>query len=87
MSFQLDLEGEVKKAFRDALPDLKAALIDAVRTALNDRLLNVPQAATIIGCSSGALRKKLERGAIPAVRHGRSIRVRLSDLLGLRGEA
>lgn len=78
----VDLDPAVRAAVQAAIPELRAAVVEAVRASLNDRLLSVDDAALVVGCSPMALRKKIARGNLPAVRHGRSVRVRLSDLLG-----
>jgi excisionase family DNA binding protein len=49
---------------------------------MTDRLVTVEEAASIAACSAGAIRKRIARGALPAVRVGRTVRVRTSDLLG-----
>jgi len=46
------------------------------------QLLTADQAASIAGCSTAALRKRIARGQLRVIRHGRAIRVRLGDLTG-----
>ena len=82
MAIQVDVRDEVRAAMEAALPRMVEALVTAVRSAAGDRLLGVEEAAQVLGCTASALRKKIERRAIPVVRHGRSIRLRMSDLLG-----
>jgi excisionase family DNA binding protein len=48
--------------------------------APRDRLLNPHQVADILGISVTAVRKRLWRGRIPAVKEGREFRVWLSAL-------
>jgi len=81
MSLSVDLTGPIREAMSQFIPTLRDDLIRAVRAALADRLVGVDEAAEINGCTPAAMRKKIQRGAIQAVRHGRSVRVRLSDLL------
>jgi excisionase family DNA binding protein len=82
MSLTLDIAGDIRAAVASMVPDLQAAVVEAVRTAMTDRLVSVEAAAEIAGCSPGALRKRIARGTLPVVRCGRSVRVRTSDLLG-----
>ena len=82
MSLTLDIAGDVRAAVASVVPDLRAAVVDAVRTAMADRLVTVEEAASIAACSAGAIRKRIARGTLPAVRVGRTVRVRTSDLLG-----
>jgi excisionase family DNA binding protein len=82
MSLTLDIAGDIRAAVASVVPELRAAVVDAVRTAIADRLVSVEEAAEIVGCSPGALRKRIARGTLPVVRNGRAVRVRTSDLLG-----
>jgi excisionase family DNA binding protein len=82
MSLTLDITGDIRAAVASVVPDLRVAVVEAVRAALADRLVDVEEAAEIAGCSPGALRKRIARGTLPVVRCGRSVRVRTSDLLG-----
>jgi excisionase family DNA binding protein len=82
MSLTLDIAGDVRAAVASVVPDLRAAVVEAVRTAMADRLVTVEEAASIAACSTGATRKRVARGTLPAVRVGRTVRVRTSDLLG-----
>jgi len=82
MALTLDIAGDIRAAVASMVPELQAAVVDAVRTAMTDRLVCVEEAAEISGCSPGALRKRIARGTLPVVRCGRSVRVRTSDLLG-----
>jgi excisionase family DNA binding protein len=74
--------GDIRAAVASVVPDLRAAVVEAVRTAIADRLVSVEEAAELIGCSPGALRKRIARGTLPVVRCGRAVRVRTSSLLG-----
>lgn len=78
----LDVTGDVQQAVASVLPELRQAVTEAVRQAMNDRLLTVDDAAEVLGCSPGALRKRIARGAVHVVRVGRTVRLRTSDLLG-----
>ena len=46
----------------------------------SDRLLTVRQAADVLGHSVSTVRILINRGTLPAVKLGRSIRIRQSDL-------
>lgn len=83
MQIDLDLTSAVRDAVRAILPELRDELASAVRLATADRLVGVDEAAEILGTSPAAVRKRVERGTLKVVRHGRSIRVRVSDLVGL----
>jgi len=82
MSLTLDLAGDIRAAVASMVPELRAAMVEAVRTAIADRLVSIEEAAEIAACSPGALRKRVARGTLPVVRMGRTVRVRTSDLLG-----
>ena len=82
MALTLDIASDVRAAVASVVPDLRAAVVEAVRTAMMDRLVTVEEAASIAACSTGAIRKRIARGTLPAVRVGRTVRVRTSDLLG-----
>jgi excisionase family DNA binding protein len=81
MSLTLDLASDIRAAVASVVPELRAAMVEAVRTAMQDRLVGIEEAAEIAGCSPGALRKRIARGTLPVVRCGRTVRVRTSDLL------
>jgi excisionase family DNA binding protein len=85
MSLTLDIAGDVRAAVASVVPDLRAAVVEAVRAAMADRLITVKEAAGVAGCSTEAIRKRIARGALPAIRNGRTVRVRMSDLLGNAG--
>lgn len=57
------------------------AVRDELRSALEDELLDVERAAQMLGMSSGALRKAVERGQVPCERIGSRLRFRRMDLL------
>lgn len=78
----VDVTGDIRAAVAAMVPELRAAVVEAVRAAMADRLLTVEEAAEVAHCSAGALRKRIARGNLPTVRHGRAVRVRLSALLG-----
>jgi excisionase family DNA binding protein len=82
----LDLAGDVRAAVASMVPELRAAIVEAVRTAMADRLLTVDEAAEVARCSPGAIRKRIARGSLRAVRNGHTVRVRASALLGEGGE-
>lgn len=81
MSLTLDLAGDIRAAVAAMVPELRAAVADAVRAAMADRLLTVEQAAEVARCSPGAIRKRIARGNLAVVRNGRTVRVRASALL------
>ncbi len=81
----VDVSQEVRLAVRAEVRAAIPELVDAVRRAVADRLVGVAEAAGILGVSVGALRARIARGQVPCVRHGRSIRLRLSDLTGTAG--
>jgi hypothetical protein len=68
-------------------PDLLEAL-DGYLTAreedhdrvLEPRFLDVPAAAARMGCTAAAMRKRIERGLVPAHRQGGRIYVDVADL-------
>jgi excisionase family DNA binding protein len=82
MALTLDVESDVRAAVAAVVPELRAAVVEAVRAAMMDRLVTVEEAAGIAGCSSGALRKRIARGTLRAVRIGHTVRLRTSDLVG-----
>ena len=82
MSLIVDIAGEIRAAVASMVPEIRAAVADSVRTAMADRLLTVEQAAEIARCSPGAIRKRIARGNLAVIRHGRTVRVRASALLG-----
>lgn len=47
---------------------------------LEDRLLTTSEAAAFLGYVEGTVRNKVQRGEIPVIRLGRTLRFRLSDL-------
>lgn len=77
---QIDIAREVREALKEIIPELKAELARVIVETVGDRLLTVEEAAGIVGVSPKALRKRIERGTVPAIRLGRSIRVRRSAL-------
>jgi excisionase family DNA binding protein len=82
MGLTLDIAGDIRAAVASMIPELSAALVETVRVAMTDRLVGIEEASGIAGCSPGALRKRIARGTLPAVRIGRTVRIRTSDLLG-----
>ena len=82
MDLTLDIAGDIRAAVVSVVPELRAAVVEAVRAAIADRLVSVEEAAEIAGCSPGALRKRIARGTLSVVRSGHTVRVRTSDLLG-----
>jgi excisionase family DNA binding protein len=83
VSIQLDFSAELRLALRDALAEVVPKLIAVVRSAADDRLVGVDEGARLLGVSTAALRKRVARGQVKVVRLGRSVRLRVSDLLGV----
>ena len=81
MAFTLDIADEVRAAIAAAPPELRRDLIEAVREAVSDRLIGVEEAAELLGITRAAMRRRVSRGQAGAVRIGRSVRLRLSELL------
>jgi excisionase family DNA binding protein len=48
---------------------------------MDEQLLGVREAARVLGMTEGAVRKAQQRGHLPIVRIGRSVRFRLSDII------
>lgn len=82
MSLTLDLSADVRAAVGSMVPELRAAIVEAVQKAMTDRLVSVEEAATLVGVTPGSLRKRIARGTLRAVRIGRTVRLRTADLLG-----
>jgi excisionase family DNA binding protein len=81
----LDLRGEVEAALRALMPELRVMVRAEVEAALRESLLTVERAAELAATSPAAIRKRIARGTIPAVRHGRAVRLRREDVLALKG--
>ena len=83
----IDLTTELTAWLRstDARTLMKEIVAEAVqseiRGALEDELIDVERAATMLDMSQGALRKAVERGQIPCQRVGNRLRFRRTDLL------
>lgn len=83
----IDLTTELTAWLRstDARTLMKEIVAEAVqseiRGALEDELIDVERAATILDMTQGALRKAVERGQIPCQRVGNRLRFRRTDLL------
>lgn len=60
---------------------VSAAVQDQLKALLREDLVDTSEAAKILGLSTSALRKRVERGQINTVRIGTSLRFRRSDLL------
>lgn len=67
---------EVRAELADARAEIAKLAPDA------ERLITLEEAAEIVGTSVAALRKRVQRGRLPVVRQGRSLRVRRGDLAG-----
>jgi len=69
---------EVRALLKSIVTD---AVRDELRAALEDELLDVGRAAQMLGMSTGALRKAVERGQVPCERIGNRLRFRRMDVL------
>ena len=83
----IDLTTELTAWLRstDARTLMKEIVAEAVqseiRGALEDELIDVERAATMLDMTQGALRKAVERGQVPCQRVGNRLRFRRMDLL------
>lgn len=59
-----------------------AALAQLPGPSSPDDLIDVAELARLRGCSLAAARKLVQRGRLPVVRAGRTVRVRRRDALG-----
>lgn len=60
------------------------AVEERLNALLHEQLVDTDEAAKILGLTPAAVRKRVERGQITAVKIGTSLRFRRSDLLQLR---
>lgn len=81
MSTTVDFRDDIRAAIADVLPDLEKVVREAVSAAMDERTLTVDQAAVVANCTPAALRKRIQRGHLRVVRHGRTVLVRYCDLL------
>ena len=83
----IDLSGELNAwlATEEARKALGAIVEDAVevklQALLREDLVDAEEAGRIVGISAAAVRKRVERGQLSAVKVGRSLRFRRSELL------
>jgi DNA-directed RNA polymerase specialized sigma24 family protein len=75
-------QAEIREIVAALMPELRAAIIEVIRQAAGDRLVDCKEAAKIAGCSVGALNKRIARGTQRVIRTGRAVRIRMSDLVG-----
>lgn len=67
---------------RSLMKEIVAEAVQSeIRSALEDELIDVGAAATMLDMTEGALRKAVERGQIPCQRVGSRLRFRRTDLL------
>jgi excisionase family DNA binding protein len=74
---------------REALaPDVVAAIEELIQERLNarDALVDTEDAARELGISPAAVRMRVFRGSLPAVRAGRRLRIPRSSLTAARGK-
>ncbi len=71
-----EVQNQLKLLMREAVKAELAHLLDG-------ELLDAKQAAKVLSMTVGAVHKGVERGQIPCVRMGRSLRFRRSELLGI----
>lgn len=90
----IDLQEEIRRALLATRDDFAEIVGDAVRRELlalghrdPDRLVGVTEAAEILSLTEKAVRKRVERGKLPARRVGRSVRFRLGDLIALGADS
>jgi hypothetical protein len=70
---------------RTAMKEIVAEAVHSeIRSALEDELVDVAAAATILDMTEGALRKAVERGQVHCQRVGKRLRFRRADLLRAR---
>ena len=85
MSNAIDLEPAIQSAVMGLLPELERRFElvaeRAVSKAMGDRLLQMREAAPLLGLTYDALKKQVARGSLPVVRQGKTVRIRLSDVL------
>lgn len=84
----LDLDKDLAAAL--ASPEVQEMLEALVRRVVReelqespvlDQLLDADQAAELLNITKSAVHKAAQRGALPAVRHGRRLRFRRRDLI------
>ncbi len=84
---KIDIAGEVEAWMssdeaRTLVAEIfRTVLREELRYILTDDLVDSDEAARILSMSVGALRKAVERGRIPCLRIGRSLRFRRAELL------
>jgi len=68
---------------------LRALISDCVRVVLEERdrdrkpdasYLSIRDAAAVVGCSKRTIEREIKTGRLPAVRHGRLVRIARGDL-------
>ncbi len=80
------LEPEEITALADALAPRVADILERARLAeLPELAMSVPQAAAIARLEEHVIRDAIADGRLPAIRIGRSLRIRRSDLFRLKG--
>ena len=70
-----------RELVRDVLRDAIRGEVSSLQSS-DGSLLTVDQAASLRETTCAAIYKMVARGTLPAVRHGRTIRIRRSDLIG-----
>ncbi|MCC6750427.1 MAG: helix-turn-helix domain-containing protein [Deltaproteobacteria bacterium] len=87
LGLDADLVAALKsQPVRDALEELVRRVVreELQAAPLLDQLLDAEQAAELLGMTRDAVLKAAQRGSLPAVRQGRRVRFRRSDLVGVR---
>ncbi|MGI6417429.1 MAG: helix-turn-helix domain-containing protein [Thermoguttaceae bacterium] len=79
------LEPEEITALADALAPRVADILERRLAELPELAMSVPQAAAIARLEEHVIRDAIADGRLPAIRIGRSLRIRRSDLFRLKG--
>jgi excisionase family DNA binding protein len=74
------------QAIAEALAPAVADILERRLTALPQLALSIPEAAAMIQAEPHVIRDAIADGRLPALRLGRSVRIRRSDLFRVRGE-
>jgi excisionase family DNA binding protein len=80
--------GSIPSAFAELQREVRA-LTHAVRKVdarLPPQLVSIREAASVLGCSTATVRRKLGNGELASVRLGHTVRVDLSKLVALDGK-
>lgn len=81
----MKLDPEEITAVADALAPRVAALLEQRLDQRPEWCFSVSEAAAWLACPEHVVRDAIEDGRLPAVRIGRAVRIRRSDLFAVRG--